>query len=243
MGLKFARALGAEVALFTRSPGKEEEARRLGADQVILSTDPQRMAAVAGRFDLILDTVPHQHDLNPYLATLKRDGTLVLVGLLEPLEPAVHGAQLVMGRRSIAGSAIGGIAETQEMLDFCAAHGIACDIEMIEIQQINQAYERMLASDVKYRFVIDMASCRSPSETGRRRRRAPAALGVDQEGLETHAFRPQPPDARAQRGLARPPGPARRVRSPRVNASRCSSARAGRPRWGAGWRTGSPGSS
>ncbi|EIY2735609.1 NAD(P)-dependent alcohol dehydrogenase [Pseudomonas aeruginosa] len=158
MGLKFARALGAEVALFTRSPGKEEEARRLGADQVILSTDPQRMAAVAGRFDLILDTVPHQHDLNPYLATLKRDGTLVLVGLLEPLEPAVHGAQLVMGRRSIAGSAIGGIAETQEMLDFCAAHGIACDIEMIEIQQINQAYERMLASDVKYRFVIDMAS-------------------------------------------------------------------------------------
>ncbi|HCF7262683.1 TPA: NAD(P)-dependent alcohol dehydrogenase [Pseudomonas aeruginosa] len=155
---KFARALGAEVALFTRSPGKEEEARRLGADQVILSTDPQRMAAVAGRFDLILDTVPHQHDLNPYLATLKRDGTLVLVGLLEPLEPAVHGAQLVMGRRSIAGSAIGGIAETQEMLDFCAAHGIACDIEMIEIQQINQAYERMLASDVKYRFVIDMAS-------------------------------------------------------------------------------------
>lgn len=158
MGLKFARALGAEVALFTRSPGKEEEARRLGADQVILSTDPQRMAAVAGRFDLILDTVPHQHDLNPYLATLKRDGTLVLVGLLEPLEPAVHGAQLVMGRRSIAGSAIGGIAETQEMLDFCATHGIACDIEMIEIQQINQAYERMLASDVKYRFVIDMAS-------------------------------------------------------------------------------------
>ncbi|HBP0514150.1 NAD(P)-dependent alcohol dehydrogenase [Pseudomonas aeruginosa] len=158
MGLKFARALGAEVALFTRSPGKEEEARRLGADQVILSTDPQRMAVVAGRFDLILDTVPHQHDLNPYLATLKRDGTLVLVGLLEPLEPAVHGAQLVMGRRSIAGSAIGGIAETQEMLDFCAAHGIACDIEMIEIQQINQAYERMLASDVKYRFVIDMAS-------------------------------------------------------------------------------------
>lgn len=116
------------------------------------------MAAVAGRFDLILDTVPHQHDLNPYLATLKRDGTLVLVGLLEPLEPAVHGAQLVMGRRSIAGSAIGGIAETQEMLDFCATHGIACDIEMIEIQQINQAYERMLASDVKYRFVIDMAS-------------------------------------------------------------------------------------
>ncbi|WP_028533962.1 NAD(P)-dependent alcohol dehydrogenase [Paludibacterium yongneupense] len=160
MGLKFAKAFGAEVTLFTRSPGKESEARRLGADHVVLSTDPAQMQAVSSHFDFILDTVPHQHDLNPYLATLKRDGTHVLVGLIEPLEPAVHAASLIMGRKSVVGSAIGGIAETQEMLDFCAANGIACDIEMIDIQNINGAYQRMLDSDVKYRFVIDMASLR-----------------------------------------------------------------------------------
>jgi len=158
MGLKFAKALGAEVTLFTRSPGKESEARRLGADHVVLSTDPAQMQAVAGQFDFILDTVPQQHDLNPYLGTLKINGVHVLVGLVEPIEPPVHSANIIFGRRSIAGSLIGGIAETQEMLDFCALHGISADIEMIGIQDINHAYERMLKSDVRYRFVIDIAS-------------------------------------------------------------------------------------
>jgi len=158
MGLKFAKALGADVTLFTRSPGKESEARRLGADHVVLSTDPAQMQAVARQFDFILDTVPHQHDLNPYLATLRINGVHVLVGLVEPIEPPVHAANVIFGRRSIAGSLIGGIAETQEMLDFCAEHGIASDVEMIKIQDINEAYERMLKSDVRYRFVIDLAS-------------------------------------------------------------------------------------
>jgi alcohol dehydrogenase (NADP+) len=158
MGLKFAKAMGADVTLFTRSPDKEEEARRLGADHVVLSTDPKQMEAVAGHFDFILDTVPHQHDLNPYLATLKLDGVHVLVGLVEPIEPAVHAGGLIFGRRAVAGSLIGGIPETQEMLDFCAKHGIGADIEMINIQDINEAYARMLKSDVRYRFVIDLAS-------------------------------------------------------------------------------------
>ena len=158
MGLKFAKAMGADVTLFTRSPDKEEEARRLGADHVVLSTDPKQMEAVGHSFDFILDTVPHQHDLNPYLATLKLDGVHVLVGLVEPIEPPVHAGGLIFGRRSVAGSLIGGIAETQEMLDFCAKHGIVSDIEMINIQDINEAYARMLKSDVRYRFVIDMAS-------------------------------------------------------------------------------------
>ncbi len=158
MGLKFAKAMGAEVALFTRTPGKEAEARRLGADQVILSTDPAQMKAVANHFDIVLDTVPNAHDLNPYVATLKRDGTHILVGLLGPLEPPVHSVPLLMKRRTVVGSAIGGIAETQEMLDFCAEKGITCDTETIAIEQINTAYDRMLKSDVHYRFVIDMAS-------------------------------------------------------------------------------------
>ena len=158
MGLKFAKALGADVTLFTRSPGKEAEARRLGADHVVLSTDEKQMAAVAGHFDFILDTVPHQHDLNPYLATLKIDGLHVLVGLVEPVNPPVHAGSLIFGRRSLAGSLIGGLAETQEMLDFCARHNIGADVEMIDIQDINTAYGRMLNSDVRYRFVIDMAS-------------------------------------------------------------------------------------
>ncbi len=158
MGLKFAKALGAEVTLFTRSPSKEDEARRLGADHVVLSTDEAQMKSVAGHFDFILDTVPHQHDLNPYLATLKINGVHVLVGLVEPIEPTVHSANLIFGRRSIAGSLIGGIAETQVMLDFCAEHGISSDVEMIDISDINNAYERMLRSDVRYRFVIDLAS-------------------------------------------------------------------------------------
>jgi uncharacterized zinc-type alcohol dehydrogenase-like protein len=158
MGLKFAKALGADVTLFTRSVDKEEEARRLGADHVVLSTDKEQMKAVSGQFDLILDTVPHKHDFNPYLRTLARNGTLVVVGLLEPFEPPIQGGSIIMGRKSIAGSAIGGIAETQEMLDFCAENDITCDVEMIDIQEINEAYERMLNSDVKYRFVIDIAS-------------------------------------------------------------------------------------
>jgi len=160
MGLKFAKALGAEVTLFTRSPSKEEEARRLGADHVVLSTDEAQMKAIARQFDFILDTVPTQHDLNPYLATLALNGTHCLVGLVEPMDPPVHSANIIFGRRSIAGSLIGGIAETQEMLDFCAEHGIASDVEMIRIQDINTAYERMLKSDVRYRFVIDLASLR-----------------------------------------------------------------------------------
>jgi uncharacterized zinc-type alcohol dehydrogenase-like protein len=158
MGLKFGKALGADVTLFTRSPGKETEALRLGADHVILSTDAAQMAAVANTFDFILDTVPSPHDLNPYLATLKRDGIHVLVGVLEPLETGLETMPLVGRRRAITGSAIGGIPETQEMLDFCAENGITCEVEMIDIQDINNAYERMIKSDVKYRFVIDMAS-------------------------------------------------------------------------------------
>ena len=158
LGLKFAKAMGADVTLFTRSPGKEAEARRLGADHVVLSTDPAQLEAVAKQFDFILDTVPSPHDLNPYLGTLKLNGVLCLVGLLEPVEPPVQSAMVILGRRSIAGSAIGGIAETQEMLDFCAEHGIVSDIEMIDIKDINHAYDRMLKSDVRYRFVIDIAS-------------------------------------------------------------------------------------
>lgn len=158
LGLKFAKALGAEVTLFTRTPGKEEEARRLGADHVVLSTDPAQMTAAANSFHFILDTVPSAHDLNPYLATLKLDGTHILVGQLDAIEPALLGVSLMGGRKSLAGSGAGGIAETQEMLEFCAAHGVTADVEMICIQDINTAFERVLKSDVRYRFVIDMAS-------------------------------------------------------------------------------------
>ncbi|NNM51796.1 MAG: NAD(P)-dependent alcohol dehydrogenase [Pseudomonadales bacterium] len=158
MALKFAAALGAEVTLFTRSEDKKSEAIRLGAHEVILSTDAEQMSLAGHRFDFILDTVPHPHDLNPYLSTLKRDGQLVLVGVLEPIAPPVQARLLIGGRRSISGSVIGGIAETQEMLDFCAKHSITADIELLDIKDINQAYERMLDSDVRYRFVIDMAT-------------------------------------------------------------------------------------
>jgi uncharacterized zinc-type alcohol dehydrogenase-like protein len=161
MGLKLASALGAEVTLFTRSPGKEQDARRLGADHIVLSTDEAQMAAVKGRFDLIVDTVPYVHDVNPYLPTLKLDGTLVLVGYLGGLEPFLNTVPLILGRKSVAGSVIGGIAETQEMLDFCGEHNVTADIEVIRMQDINAAYERLLKSDVKYRFVIDMASLKS----------------------------------------------------------------------------------
>ncbi len=158
MGIKLAKALGAEVTLFTRSQSKAEEARRQGADHVIVSTDAEQMRAAAGRFDFLLDTIPVQHDLNPYLETLKFDGVHILVGLIEPIDPALHAANLVMKRRVLAGSLIGGVAETQEVLNFCAEHDIRCDIEMLDIRNINQAYERMIAGDVKYRFVIDMAT-------------------------------------------------------------------------------------
>jgi uncharacterized zinc-type alcohol dehydrogenase-like protein len=161
MALKLADALGADVTLFTRSPGKEADALRLGADRVVHSADAAQMAAVAGQFDLIIDTVPYVHDLNPYIPTLATNGTLVLVGYLGPLDTALNTAPLVMNRKAVAGSLIGGIAETQEMLDFCGQHGITSDIEVIKIQEINEAYERMLKSDVKYRFVIDMASLKA----------------------------------------------------------------------------------
>ena len=158
MALKLAKGLGARVTLFTRSSGKEEDARRLGADNIIISTDKSKMSATQDHFDLIIDTVPYAHDLNPYISTLKLNGTLVIVGLLGNLDPALNTVPLIFGRKSVAGSLIGGIAETQELLNFCGEHGITSDVEMIKIQDINQAYERMLKSDVKYRFVIDMAS-------------------------------------------------------------------------------------
>ena len=161
MGVKFARALGAEVTVFTRSASKAAEAAKQGAHHVVVSTDTRQMTALASRFDFILDTVPKQHDLNPYLETLTYDGTLILVGLLEPILPPLNAMALVFRRRMLAGSLIGGLPETQEMLDFCAEHGIACDIELLDIRNINQAYERVERGDVKYRFVIDMKTLRA----------------------------------------------------------------------------------
>ncbi|HET9624909.1 MAG TPA: NAD(P)-dependent alcohol dehydrogenase [Kofleriaceae bacterium] len=158
MAVKLAHAFGAHTVLFTTSPGKADDARRLGADEVVISRDADAMARHAASFDLIIDTVSAAHDLDALLASLRRDGTLVLVGAPEHPHPAVTPGKLINARRSLAGSLIGGIRETQEMLDFCAAHGIVSDIELIPIQRINEAYTRMLASDVKYRFVIDMAS-------------------------------------------------------------------------------------
>jgi len=138
MGIKFAKAMGAEVTLFTRSASKAEEGRRQGADHVIVSTDAAQMHAAAGHFDFLLDTIPVQHDLNPYLDVLRFDGVHILVGLIEPVDPPVNAAKLVLGRKMLAGSLIGGIAETQEVLDFCAEHGITCDIEMLDIRQIKR---------------------------------------------------------------------------------------------------------
>lgn len=158
MGVKLARALGAEVTLFTRSSDKAAEAKRQGAHHVIVSTDEAQMEAAAGRFDFLLDTVPVAHDLNPYIATLKYNGIHMLVGMPEPVDPPLDAGALIFGRKSLAGSLIGGLPETQECLDFCAEHGIECDIEMLEIGKINEAYERMKRGDVRYRFVIDMAS-------------------------------------------------------------------------------------
>jgi uncharacterized zinc-type alcohol dehydrogenase-like protein len=157
MALKFANAFGAEVTLFTTSPGKGVDAKRLGAHEVIITKDQEALENQANRFDFIIDTVSAQHNINAYLGVLKRDGVLCLVGV-PPESIPVAAFNLIVPRRQLAGSLIGGIAETQEMLDFCAERGIACDIELIKIDQINEAYERMLKSDVKYRFVIDMAS-------------------------------------------------------------------------------------
>ncbi len=158
MAIKLAKGLGAEVTLFSRSASKEKDALDLGADNVILSTDEQQMNTAKGRFDLIIDTVPYIHDVNPYVTTLNISGTLVLVGYLGGLEPILNTVPMILGRKSVAGSLIGGIAETQEMLDFCGEHNIVSEIELIDMQDINEAYERMLKSDVRYRFVIDMAS-------------------------------------------------------------------------------------
>ena len=157
MALKLAHAFGATVVQFTTSESKRADALRLGADDVVLSNNAEQMKAHAGTFDFILDTVSAKHDLDVYLQMLKREGTMTLVGVPDKPAELAAGA-LIFGRRSLAGSLIGGIAETQEMLDFCAEHGIVSDIEKIDIQDINEAYERMLKSDVKYRFVIDMAS-------------------------------------------------------------------------------------
>ncbi|MGM8932368.1 NAD(P)-dependent alcohol dehydrogenase [Salinicola halophyticus] len=161
MGVKLAKALGAEVTLFTRSESKKAEAKQQGADHVVISTNEDEMGAITETFDFMLDTVPVQHDINPYLNALKPDGTHILVGLLEPIDPAISGANLVFRRRVLAGSLIGGMPETQEVLDFCAEKGITCDVEMINIDQINEAWERMQKGDVKYRFVIDMASIKN----------------------------------------------------------------------------------
>ena len=160
MGVKFAHAFGAKTVLFTTSPGKADDARRLGADEVVVSKDAAAMGKQAGSFDFILDCVSADHDLNAYLNLLKRDGTLCLVGAPENPMP-VSAFNVIMGRKSFAGSGIGGIAETQEMLQFCADHGIVSDVEMIKMQDVNTAYDRLLKGDVKYRFVIDMASLKA----------------------------------------------------------------------------------
>ncbi|AKO51735.1 hydroxyacid dehydrogenase [Marinobacter psychrophilus] len=161
MGVKIAKALGAEVTIFTRSESKVAEAKKQGADHVVISTDEQQMKDATETFDFMLDTVPVQHDLNPYLNCLSHDGTHILVGLLEPIDPALEAGNLVLKRRVLGGSLIGGMPETQEMLDFCAEHDISCDIEMLDIKNINEAYERIKKGDVKYRFVIDMATLKN----------------------------------------------------------------------------------
>ncbi|HEY3440273.1 MAG TPA: NAD(P)-dependent alcohol dehydrogenase [Paludibaculum sp.] len=160
MGVKFAKALGAHTVVFTTSPSKVEDALRLGASEVVLSRDAAAMQKHAGSFDFILDAVSADHDINAYIQLLRRDGNLTLVGA--PEEPlAVSSLGLIFARRSVSGSLIGGIAETQEMLDFCGAHNITSDVEVIPIQKVNEAYERLLKADVKYRFSIDMASLKS----------------------------------------------------------------------------------
>jgi uncharacterized zinc-type alcohol dehydrogenase-like protein len=160
MGVKFAHALGAHVVVFTTSPGKKEDALRLGADEVVVSPHADEMQKHAGSFDFILDAVSADHDVNTYIHLLRRDGNLTTVGASpKPLAVAAFG--LIMRRRSLSGSCIGGIAETQEMLDFCGQHNVTADVEVIPIQKVNEAYARLLRSDVKYRFSIDLASLKS----------------------------------------------------------------------------------
>jgi uncharacterized zinc-type alcohol dehydrogenase-like protein len=157
MGVKLAAAMGAEVTVFSTSPSKEADARKLGAHHFAVTTQPENLGKLAGPLDLILDTVSAPHDLNLFLGLLRRDGTLVVVGV-PPTPASVHHFSLIGGRKRLAGSMIGGIRETQEMLDFCAKHGIGSDVEVIPIQKVNEAYERTLRNDVRYRFVIDMKS-------------------------------------------------------------------------------------
>ena len=157
MGIKFAAAMGAHVVMITTSPSKSADAKRLGADEVLISKNIDEMEQHRGTFDFLLNTVPVGHDVNPYLDLLKLDATMVLVGAIEPLEP-MHGGKLILGRKRLAGSLIGGIKETQEMLDFCGEHDIVSDVEIINIDEINEAYKRVQNNDVKYRFVIDMKS-------------------------------------------------------------------------------------
>jgi uncharacterized zinc-type alcohol dehydrogenase-like protein len=160
MGVKLAHAMGAHVVVFTTSPNKKDDARRLGADDVVVSRETNEMQKHAGSFDFILDAVSADHDINAYINLLRRDGTLTIVGA--PEKPhAVSAFGLLFGRRSLSGSIIGGLPETQEMLDFCGAHNITADVEVIPIQKVNEAYERLLKADVKYRFSIDMASLKS----------------------------------------------------------------------------------
>ena len=155
MGIKFASAMGAETFMITTSKDKANDAKKLGADAVIISKNEDDMKAHSGSFDFLLNTVPVKHDINPYLQLLKRDSTMVMVGAIEPLEP-MNGGNLIMGRKRVAGSLIGGIKETQEMLDFCGKHDIVSEVEMIDMKEINTAFERVTKNDVKYRFVIDM---------------------------------------------------------------------------------------
>jgi alcohol dehydrogenase (NADP+) len=157
IGVKIAKALDADVSVITTSPAKRDDALRLGADHVLISRDAAAMAAAANSFDLLLDTIPTRHDVNPYLPLLQHDRTLVLVGALELVDP-IDGGLLIWQRKSVSGTVIGGMAEMQEMIDFCAEHGIVSDIEIIAVQDINEAYRRLARNDVRYRFVIDMST-------------------------------------------------------------------------------------
>jgi uncharacterized zinc-type alcohol dehydrogenase-like protein len=158
MAVKFSHAFGAHTVMFTTTAAKAEDARRLGADEVVVGNDADAMKAHASSFDLIIDTVSASHDLDAYTQLLRRDGTLTMLGVPDQPHPAPAIGKLIGKRRRIAGSLIGGIRETQDMLDFCAEHNIVSDIELVPVQQINQAYARMVKSDVKYRFVLDLAS-------------------------------------------------------------------------------------
>ncbi|GLB50434.1 NAD(P)-dependent alcohol dehydrogenase [Neptunitalea lumnitzerae] len=157
MGIKFAHAMGCHVVMITRSPGKADDAAALGADEVLISTSEEDMQKHANSFDFLLNTIPVRHDLNPYITLMKRDTTMALVGAIEPLD-SMHAGLIVSKRKNIAGSMIGGIKETQEMLDFCGEHNVVSDVEMIDMQNINDAWDRVVKADVKYRFVIDMKS-------------------------------------------------------------------------------------